>query len=143
MKLKAGSKDDFMIICSIDHNVNIGNYTFCQETIYCGLPRSILDLLLLTLFYNDFLYHVPNSKVTMYADDTVIYVGDKDVNRIEQCLSKDLCNISDYHSKNKLIINLEKSKTKIILFTSVKRLKTHCKLLQVAYQGHAINLVTE
>lgn len=79
----------------------------------------------------------------MYADDTVIYVGDKDVNRIEQCLNKDLCNISDYHSKNKLIINLEKSKTKIILFTSVKRLKKHCKLLQVAYQGHAINLVTE
>ena len=35
----------------------------------------------------------------MYVDDTVIYVGDKDVNKIEQCLNEDLCNISDYYHK--------------------------------------------
>ena len=31
----------------------------------------------------------------MYADDTVIYGGDKDVNKIEQCLNEDLGNRSN------------------------------------------------
>ena len=31
----------------------------------------------------------------MYADDTLIYVGDKDVIKIKQCLNEDLRNISD------------------------------------------------
>ena len=31
----------------------------------------------------------------MYADDTLIYVDDKDVIKIKQCLNEDLRNISD------------------------------------------------
>ena len=64
--------------------VNIGKYSFRQEPIFCGVPQgSILGPLLFTLLYNDFVDHVPNSKVIIYADNTVIYVGDKDVNKVE------------------------------------------------------------
>ena len=59
------------------------------------LQGSTLGPLLFTLFYNDIVDHVSNSKIIMYADDTVIYVGDKDVIKIKQCLNEDLRNISD------------------------------------------------
>ena len=67
---------------------------------------SILGPLLFTLFYNDFVGHVSNSKIIMYVDDTVIYFGDKDVIKIEQCLNEDIRNISDYYCKNEMRINL-------------------------------------
>ena len=77
--------------------VHISNYSSRQEPIYCGLlQESILGPLLFGLFYNDFADHVPNSKLIMHADDTVIYEADKDVNKIDQCLNEDLHNISDY-----------------------------------------------
>ena len=124
--------------------VNVGNYSSRQEPSYCGVPQgSILGPLLFTLFYSDFVDHVSNSKIKIYADDTVIYVADKDVIKIEQFLNEDLRNISDYYRKNKLIINLNKGKTEVMLFGSAQRLKTHGKLLQVVYQGHTINFVTE
>ena len=55
----------------------------------------------------------------------------------------DLRNISDYYRKNELIINLNKGKTEVMLFGSAQRLKRYGKLLQVLYQGHTINFVTE
>ena len=124
--------------------VNVGNYSSRQEPIYCGVPQwSILGPLLFTLLYNDFVDHVSNSKIIMYEDDTVIYVGDKDAIKIEQCLNEDLRNISDYYRKNEMIIiNLNKVKTAVMLFGYAQRLKTHGKLLQVVYQGHTINIVT-
>ena len=73
----------------------------------------------------------------MYPDDTVIYVRDKDVIKTVQCLNEDLRNISE------LIITLNKGKAEVMLFGSAQRLKTHGKLLQVVYQGHTINFVTE
>ena len=77
--------------------VKISNYSSLQEPIYCGvLQGSILGPSLFALFYNDFVDHVFNSKLIMYADDTVIYEADKDVNKIDQCLNEDLHNISDY-----------------------------------------------
>ena len=52
--------------------VYVGNYFSCQEPIYCGVSQgSILGPLLFTLFCNDFVDHIPNSKVIIYADDTV------------------------------------------------------------------------
>ena len=99
--------------------------------------------MLFTLFYDDFADHVPNSKVIMYADDTVIYVEGKDVNKIEQCLNEHQRDISDYYRKSKLIINLNKGKTELMLFGSAQRLKTHDKLIQVIYKGHTINFFTD
>ena len=78
----------------------------------------------------------------LYADNKVIYVGDKDI-EIEQCLNGGLRDISDYYCKNGLAISLNKGKTKLMLFGPAQRLKTDGKLLQSAYQGHTINFVTE
>ena len=79
----------------------------------------------------------------MHVDDTIIYVGDKDVIKIDQCLNEYLRNISDYYRKNEVIIDLNKGKTEVMLFGFAQRLKTHGNLLKVVYQGHTINFVTE
>ena len=110
--------------------VNIDDYSSRHEPIYCGLPQvPILGPLLFTYIYYDFIDHVPNLEVIMYADDTVIYVGEKDVNKIQEHLNEGLHNISDYYRRNELIINLSKGKIELILFGSAQQLKTHGKLL--------------
>lgn len=78
--------------------VNTGNYFSGQDPIYFTFALFFIQF---TLFYNDFVYHVSNSRVTKYADDTVTDVAYKDVKNTAQCLNKDLHTISDYYRKNR------------------------------------------
>ena len=78
--------------------VNTGNYFSGQDPIYFTFTLFNIQF---TLFYNDFVYHVSNSRVTKYVDDTVTDIAYKDVKKIAQCLNKDLHNISDYYRKNR------------------------------------------
>ncbi|XP_057312380.1 uncharacterized protein LOC130653901 [Hydractinia symbiolongicarpus] len=87
--------------------------------------------------------HISNSKVIMYADETVIYVAHKDVTRMEQLLNQDLERLSVYFRENELIINLKKGKTEVMLFGTAKRLKAHDKALQVVYQENPVNFVSQ
>ena len=50
--------------------------------------------------------------------------------------------ISKYCVENELVINSKKGKTKIMLFCSAKRLKSHGKELKITYQNSIINFVT-
>ena len=72
-----------------------------------GVPQgSLLGPLLFILYFNDFPDWVRNSKVIMYADDTVIYYAHEDKETIEKCLSQDCLQISDYLEETELVINL-------------------------------------
>ena len=44
----------------------------------------------------------------MYADDTVLYVAGKETDSIENNLSKDMDNLSEWLRCNELILNLKK-----------------------------------
>ena len=88
-----------------------------KEPIYCRVPQgSILGPLLFIVFYNDFADHLEYCNAITYADDTVIFISDKNVSNIETKLSKDLDKISVYFHLNKLVINLKKEKSKVMLF---------------------------
>ena len=52
-----------------------------------------------------------SAKIVKYADDTVIYVADKDVAVINSKLTKDMDAIAKWLDENALIINLKKGKT--------------------------------
>ena len=52
----------------------------------------------------------------LYADDTCLVCQHKDINRIENQLNGDFCNICDWFVDNKLSIHFGKDKTKSILF---------------------------
>ena len=60
----------------------------------------------------------------MYADDTVIYVAEKNIDTIEKFLENNLEKIARHFDENQLIINLGKGKTETIFFGTGKRLST-------------------
>ena len=78
-----------------------------------------------------------------YADDTVVFIYDKNVSNIETKLNKDLDKISAYFHLNELVINLKKGKSEVMLFGSSQRLKKDGNLLNVIYEGNKINFVTQ
>ena len=49
----------------------------------------------------------------MYADDTILYAQGKDLNMIENALSRDMSSLAAWFHKNELILNLKKGKQKL------------------------------
>jgi hypothetical protein len=76
-----------------------------------GVPQgSILGPLLFIVFFNDFSSCLKHSNVTIYADDTVIYVAGKDTFIIETRLSSDMKAIAEWCVENELILNTNPGK---------------------------------
>ena len=71
-----------------------------------------------------------HSRIIKYADDTVVYLSDKDV-IIENELIEDLSRISTYFNENELIINLKKGETEAMLFGTTTRLNGATKQFTV------------
>ena len=107
-----------------------------KAPIFNGVPQgSILGPLLFILFLNDLPEQLKHSRIIKYADDTVIYLSDKDVVVIiENELIEDLSRISTYFNENELIINLKKGKTMAMLSGTTKRLSGVTKQFTVTYR---------
>lgn len=74
-----------------------------------GVPQgSILGPLLLTLYIND-LPTVCKSKITMYADYTVLYAHGKTAEEVAQKLTKEMRKVSLWLKKSCLTLNLDKT----------------------------------
>ena len=91
----------------------------------CGVPQGfLLGALLFLIHFNDVEDCLMNSEAVMYADDTVIFFSDKDINLINSKLSEDMTYLSQWLDANELFINLKKGKTECMLFGTAKRLST-------------------
>lgn len=76
----------------------------------------------------------------MYADDTVMYFSDKEINSIQSNLQKDFQSLSQYLYTNELVMNLKKGKIKIMLFGTDQRIRRlENSTLQVQHNGITIN----
>ena len=88
-----------------------------QQDLLTGVPQgSILGPLLFLISFNDAVEVVEHSSILKYADDTVLYVAGREIDSIEDKLSKDMDNLSEWLRCNELILNLKKGKTESILF---------------------------
>ena len=122
--------------------VHMNGVSSQYKAVNCGVPQgSILGPLLFIVFINDLSDHLENSKIVMYADDTVIYFSNNDISIIESSLNKDLSNLADYFDDNELIINLKKGKTESMLFGTAKRLSLNKNDFNVSYRQHLISFV--
>ena len=65
---------------------------------------SILEPLLFLTFMNDMPNVIKHGKISMYADDTTLYVSDKDVNVISKRLTEDVRTITTWLRMNKLFL---------------------------------------
>lgn len=73
----------------------------------------------------------------MYADDTVLYYANKDVETINKCLNQDLEALSNFCKDNELILNMKKGKTEAMLFGTAKRIGD--QKLTLTYRGNKVN----
>ena len=75
----------------------------------------------------------------LYADDTCLVCQHKDINKIENLLNKDFCNICDWFVDNKLSIHFGEDKRKSILFASKFKRKNIKKLfIKYVYKSNNI-----
>ncbi len=89
----------------------IGNETSSPALITHGVPQgSILGLLMFSLYVNDLPESLHDCHVSLYADDTAIDVTDKDPNELKLKLEAVMQQVSSWYQKNKLSVNLQKSK---------------------------------
>ncbi len=120
--------------------VQLGKVTLSMRPIYSGVPQgSILGPLLFNLYFNDFVDHLLRVKVLMYADDTVIYCAGKDIECIENVLTRELEHVARYFDENELVINLKKGKTEVMLFGTAKRRSLQNRQLNITYRDAPIN----
>ena len=114
--------------------VSYNNCLSDQHEIYSGvLQGSILGPLLFLLFFNDITDVVKHSKVIKYADDTVLYVADKQTQSISAKLDEDMELIASWLKENELVINLKKGKTESLLFGTAKRRNMQSEPLEVFF----------
>lgn len=65
---------------------------------------------------NDIGLAFPKSEIILYADNVVIYFSDRGASIIEKHLKEDINQVDTWCNGNKLIINLNKTKTECVLF---------------------------
>ena len=90
--------------CTIANNIisELRNVTY-------RVPQgTVCGPLLFLLYINDLPKILKYSKVSLYADDTVLYVSDGDANRAINLLQQDLDELDYWFKMNKLTINCKK-----------------------------------
>ena len=81
-----------------------------KKLITCGVPQgSVCGPLLFLLYINDNACVMENCKVSLYADDTVLYIVHKNVEDATRLIQRDLINLTEWCNKNKLTINSKKN----------------------------------
>ena len=106
--------------CTVANNI-VSPY----RDITYGVPQgSVLGPLLFLIYINDLSNIIKNSKISMYADDTVIYISHSNLNIAITLIQSDLNALYEWCNRNKLTINCKK--TKFCLFgmrSNIKRSK--------------------
>ena len=110
-------------------------------TMKSGVPQgSTLGPLLFTMFINDLctIQFSTSTKLSLYADDTVIFIRGKSVQGIEASLQNQFNLIVDWMNVNDMFINVDK--TKIMLFGSRNKIKN--KKINIICDKHSLETVS-
>ena len=97
--------------------VKILNEKSPNMPISCGVPQgSILGPLFFIIYVNDLLklFSDDTVKITLYADDTVLYTSHLNTEEAARCLEGGLNVLSNWCTRNKLTINVKKTKHMIV-----------------------------
>ncbi len=80
-----------------------------------GVPQgSCLGPLLYSIFTNDFLLVLKKAHISMYADDSTIYLAETTIGDLNTNLSQEMKLVLDWINGNKLILNVSKTTSMVI-----------------------------
>ena len=97
-------------------SVNIGKEYSDPGFLSCGVPQgSILGPLIFLMYVSDMARAV-DCDLLLYADDSCLIFRDKDIEKTDSTLNRNLNSSCDWFLENKLSIHFWKDKTKSILF---------------------------
>ena len=110
--------------------------------IYCGVAQGLkLGPLLFLLHFNDSVECLSTCNMLIYADDTVIYFSDSNINSIQSNLQKNFQSLSKYLYNNELRMNLNKGKTKIMFLVQNQRIRRlENSTLQIQHNDLTVNM---
>ena len=91
--------------------------------IICGVPQgSILGPLLFLIYVNDLYMASSELSTVMFADDTIFFLSDKNIDVLFVKMNNELDKVSTWFKANKLSLNVLKNKFSIFHPTGKKRL---------------------
>lgn len=89
----------------------IGNISSVKELVPCGIPKgSVLGPILYLIYVNDINYCKIDSKIIMFADDSVLLSIHHDPVTATENLKKDMIVIKKYFLNLNLLLNAKKTK---------------------------------
>ena len=122
-KLKALNLDESVINWIRDYLTHRQQRVYANDTysdfqnISQGVPQgSVLGPLFYIIYANDLSKIVKNCEMALYADDTVLYTSNKNVDVSVHKLQEDINSLSHWCSRNGIMANTEK--TKVMVFGS-------------------------
>ena len=83
----------------------------------CGVPQgTVLGPILFLIYINDIINNSKLLKLTMFADDTTLFLEDNNILRLQENVNNELLKINNLLISNRLSINL--TKTYYMIFNS-------------------------
>lgn len=104
-----------------------------------GVPQgSIIGPLLFLIYINDFDLCLSYCSADMYADDTTFHVSGKSTEELSVKLSEDLKNIQKWCNDNKMVVNVDKTKSLLICPKQKQRTLSETDTLNAYFDGNRL-----
>ena len=111
-------------LCERSQNVSFNDVLSDMRNTFAGVPQgSILGPLLFLIMINDLPNVLKNCKLTMYADDTTLYLCGKDQVELQNKMQEDLDRVGVWLKCNKLNLNIDK--TNFMIIGTKQRIMVH------------------
>ena len=96
-----------------------------------------------SIFFNDTVLKINQSKVIKYADNFVKFFADKDYDKVERFLCGNITRFSEWFTEKELLLILKPSKTELLLFGTNRRMAKIPNNLKVIYNHSRISILEQ
>ena len=105
-----------------------------------GVPQgSVLGPLLFLIYVNDIYTSSDKLDFFLFADDTNLLYADKNLRNLESVVNRELSNVMDWMTANKLTLNIKK--TNFVIF-HIRQKRPNYLVLTIKVFDHEKNVLT-